>query len=132
MRQSVAAVFGALAGFCLGFMAAIGLASVGVTIPPDWPVVFVGLAVAACGGVVGAMLASPSARSRTIARWCIGVGAVVGGIGFVGGFVGPIVFHPDLPQGPLLGIFVTGPLGAAAGCVAGLLIGCVASYVRAH
>ena len=52
------------------------------------------------------------------------IGAVVlGGIGFVGGFIGPIVFAPDANQGPLLGIFITGPGGAVVGFVAGLLFG---------
>ena len=34
-----------------------------------------------------------------------------GGIGFAGGFFGPIIFMPGANQGPLLGIFITGPLG---------------------
>ncbi len=38
-------------------------------------------------------------------------------------FVGPIVLSPDSPQGPLLGIFVTGPLGALAGAILGAIIG---------
>jgi len=48
---------------------------------------------------------------------------VVGVISFLAGFVGPIILHPDSPQGPLLGIFFTGPLGALAGAVAGATIG---------
>ena len=34
-----------------------------------------------------------------------------GGIGFAGGFFGPIIFMPGANQGPLLGIFITRPLG---------------------
>jgi len=45
--------------------------------------------------------------------------AIVGGIGFAGGFVGPIILTPDANQGPLLGIFITGPLGALLGAVGG-------------
>jgi hypothetical protein len=43
-------------------------------------------------------------------------GAVmVGAIGFCAGFFGPMLFAPDANQGPLLGIFITGPLGGAIG-----------------
>jgi hypothetical protein len=39
------------------------------------------------------------------------------------GFAGPIILDPNSPQGPLLGIFFTGPLGALAGAVLGAVIG---------
>ncbi len=45
---------------------------------------------------------------------------VVGGIGFVLGFVGPILLTPEANQGPLLGIFITGPLGFVLGLLWGL------------
>jgi hypothetical protein len=41
--------------------------------------------------------------------------AVVGAIGFAGGFFGPIFLAPEANQGPLLGIFITGPLGFVLG-----------------
>ena len=47
---------------------------------------------------------------------------VIGAAGFICGFVGPIIFAPDANQGPLLGIFITGPAGAAAGAVLGLIV----------
>lgn len=40
---------------------------------------------------------------------------VVGGIGFIAGFFGPILLTPEANQGPLLGIFITGPLGFVFG-----------------
>ena len=46
---------------------------------------------------------------------------VAGGIGFVGGFFGPMIFAPDANQGPLLGIFITGPLGLVTGAIGGLI-----------
>jgi len=49
-----------------------------------------------------------------LARWCVA---------FLAGFVGPMVLRPDLPQGPLLGIFFTGPLGAIAGAILGAVVG---------
>jgi len=50
---------------------------------------------------------------------------LLGGIGFVGGFFGPMLLAPQANQGPLLGLFITGPagvvLGAAAGGIYGML-----------
>jgi hypothetical protein len=47
---------------------------------------------------------------------------IFGFTGFVIGFVGPIIFTPQANQGPLLGIFITGPLGAVIGFVIGALV----------
>lgn len=49
----------------------------------------------------------------------LGFAAVIGGFSFAAGFFGPLIFTPQANQGPLLGIFITGP----AGFVAGLLWG---------
>jgi len=49
-------------------------------------------------------------------------GAILGVIGFLGGFVGPVIFTPEANQGPLLGIFITGPLGFILGLVVGLVL----------
>jgi preprotein translocase subunit Sss1 len=46
-------------------------------------------------------------------------GLIMGGIGFVGGFFGPLILTPDANQGPLLGIFITGPLGFMIGLLLG-------------
>ena len=48
---------------------------------------------------------------------------IVGGIGFCAGFFGPMVLAPDANQGPLLGIFITGPLGAVLGAIGGFVHG---------
>ena len=48
-------------------------------------------------------------------------------LGFVAGFVGPIIFTPQANQGPLLGIFITGPLGFVVG---GLIGAVVAQFYR--
>ena len=47
--------------------------------------------------------------------------AVLGAIGFCAGFFGPIIFAPEANQGPLLGIFITGPLGFLLGAVGGVV-----------
>ncbi len=49
-------------------------------------------------------------------------GAILGIIGFLGGFVGPVIFTPEANQGPLLGIFITGPLGFVLGLVVGFVL----------
>jgi thiamine transporter ThiT len=48
-------------------------------------------------------------------------GFILGSIGFIIGFIGPIVFYPSSNQGPLLGIFITGPLGFILGLIAGAI-----------
>jgi len=51
-------------------------------------------------------------------------GAVLFGlIGFLAGFLGPIFLTPGANQGPLLGIFITGPLCGVAGFLAGSIYG---------
>jgi hypothetical protein len=48
------------------------------------------------------------------------IGALIlGGIGFSIGFFGPLIFSPGANQGPLLGIFITGPLGFLVGGIGG-------------
>jgi hypothetical protein len=44
---------------------------------------------------------------------------LVGGIGFAGGFFGPLLWAPDANTGPLLGLFITGPLGFLLGGLGG-------------
>lgn len=48
---------------------------------------------------------------------------MLGVVGFVCGFVGPMVFSPDANQGPMLGLFITGPGGALLGAILGLIVG---------
>jgi hypothetical protein len=62
----------------------------------------------------------PLRRTRML-RVVLG-GTLVGGVGFAVGFFGPLVWAPDANQGPLLGIFVTGPLGFSAGALAAWLL----------
>jgi hypothetical protein len=56
-------------------------------------------------------------------RHCVGGGLLIGGIGFLGGFVGPVLLAPGANQGPLLGIFVTGPMGFLIGVLFGAAYG---------
>jgi len=50
-------------------------------------------------------------------RWA----AILGFAGFISGFFGPMIFRPDANQGPMLGIFITGPLGVLVGALFGLI-----------
>jgi hypothetical protein len=53
---------------------------------------------------------------------CIILGSFgAGTVGFLGGFLGPIIFMPDANQGPMLGIFITGPLGFVLGAAGGFI-----------
>jgi hypothetical protein len=52
-------------------------------------------------------------------RWA----GILGVVGFVCGFIGPMVLAPDANQGPMLGIFITGPAGVILGAVLGLVVG---------
>ena len=67
----------------------------------------------------------PSTGSRVAATAAKG-GCLLGLIGFTGGFFGPMIFSPESNQGPMLGIFFTGP----AGLVLGLLIGAIIGWCR--
>ncbi len=60
-------------------------------------------------------------RWRGVARRSLGPALLVGGIGFAAGFFGPMLFAPDADQGPLLGIFITGPAGFLVGLIYGVV-----------
>ncbi len=71
-------------------------------------------------------VSDPSAHESTFQsilsytkKWAL----VLGLVGFVCGFIGPMVFSPDANQGPMLGIFITGPGGALLGAILGAIVG---------
>jgi hypothetical protein len=47
-------------------------------------------------------------------------GTLIGGICFSVGFIGPLYIGSESPQGPLFGIFISGPAGALLGCAIGV------------
>lgn len=86
-------------------------------------------------GLVSAPLALLAGVSAGIATWrhtegegaglgtSLVLGALIGGgAGFALGFFGPMVFAPGANQGPMLGIFITGPLGLPVGALIGALL----------
>ena len=62
-------------------------------------------------GVFGPTRRLNGAASARVLLWAFGLG----GLGFVLGVFGPMLLAPDANQGPLLGIFITGPLGFFSG-----------------
>jgi hypothetical protein len=48
--------------------------------------------------------------------------ATLGVVGFLCGFFGPMLLAPEANQGPMLGIFISGPGGAALGAILGLVV----------
>lgn len=60
-------------------------------------------------------------RWRGVVRRAMGPALLLGAIGFAAGFVGPIILRPDANQGPLLGIFITGPGGFLIGLIYGIV-----------
>lgn len=44
--------------------------------------------------------------------------AIVGGLGFVAGFFGHLIFAPEANQGLMLGLFITGPAAVVIGAIA--------------
>jgi len=71
-------------------------------------------------GVAATTVRGRSLRSADEPRGAMLMGAViVGFVGFAGGYFGPGIFDPSSNQGPLLGVFITGPLGCAVGAGVG-------------
>jgi hypothetical protein len=64
-----------------------------------------------------------SARLGDAAGLAVVGGLLMGFTGFVIGFFGPIRFQPWANQGPMLGLFVTGPGGVLLGVILGIAVG---------
>ena len=84
-------------------------------------------------GIFGFWFAARGARSESLngMHFALLGGMIVGGVGFVAGYFGPILLTPESNQGPLLGIFFTGPLGFVLGVVAGAIVHTVSRRRRA-
>ncbi|HVN08899.1 MAG TPA: hypothetical protein VMV61_08005 [Patescibacteria group bacterium] len=69
--------------------------------------------------------ASRASRPPGFFLWVL----LLGGAGFLAGFIGPIILNPEANQGPLVGIFLSGPGGAVLGLI--LFVVCTALRVSA-
>jgi hypothetical protein len=58
-------------------------------------------------------------KSRTRIRSSWRAGFLLGGVGLMAGFLGPLILSPKASLGPLLGILLTGPLGFVLGALVG-------------
>jgi hypothetical protein len=63
--------------------------------------------------------------SDSHAKYILLGGILFGAIGFISGFIGPILLDPSANLGPLLGIFITGPLGFLVGITGGGIYGLI-------
>jgi hypothetical protein len=82
---------------------------------------WIGSLVALAAGIyVSRTVWNGTAEGSTSVTVMAGLGAaILGGLGFVAGFFGPMIFAPDANQGPMLGLFITGPAGVVIGAIAG-------------
>jgi hypothetical protein len=79
-----------------------------------------GLVALAAAAYVARTVWNGTAEGSTSVAVMAGLGAaILGGLGFVAGFFGPMIFAPDANQGPMLGLFITGPAGLVIGAIAG-------------
>ena len=60
-------------------------------------------------------------KSRRRIGYALLGGVVLGSVRFFAGFFGPLILTPANNLGPLLGIFLTGPLGFVVGAVIGVV-----------
>lgn len=105
-------ILSGLAAFVVGYWIP------GAFLPNGWQGVCGAVIGLATAGLVWAGIGSRSPLLRGAMR-----GAAWGGlIGFAGGFFGPMLLTPDANQGPMLGLFFTGPGGVVLGGLAGLAI----------
>ena len=94
--------------------------------PPNWILVFSGIASFLFAGYLvftvwektGVNKNTKATQGTYILMGALGLGV----IGFLIGFIGPLIFMPGANQGPLLGIFITGPGGIVLGAIGGAIL----------
>ncbi len=60
-----------------------------------------------------------SGKKTSISVAVTGSSLILGGLCFIVGFLGPMIFAKDTSQGPMIGIFIAAPLGVILGAIAG-------------
>lgn len=59
----------------------------------------------------------------SIIKSALRAGCLLGAIGFAAGFFGPMILMPESNQGPMFGIFISGPGGFLLGLLIGGILG---------
>jgi len=90
-------------------------------LPGHWLLATVGSFAAAIWAARYTWRRTEESRDDGLLALTLGGALVVGAVGFVGGFFGPMIFAPEANQGPLLGLFITGPLGFLLGGAGGFV-----------
>ena len=83
-----------------------------------------GFSLGSCAVVSGVFfwwiaLGVSSIKNQKRIRSTLFFGCILGLLGFVVGFFGPMIFTPESNIGPILGILLTGPLGFVVGSLFG-------------
>lgn len=73
------------------------------------------------GAVASAMWRVLGRSDSGIVAPILASAALGGAAGFILGFFGPMLLVPEANQGPMLGIFITGPAGLLIGLIFGLI-----------
>jgi len=94
-----------------------------IAFPGSWLIAIPASIVCGIGTGKYVWRATESSNAGGLLYLTLGGALVIGGISFVAGFFGPMIFAPDANQGPLLGLLITGPLGFVLGGVGGLVWG---------
>lgn len=89
---------------------------------PDSMATIVPIVVAGAAAVLATRLVWKQTRDpQGFVNLMVMGGLLAGTVGFCGGFFGPMIFSPESNQGPLLGLLITGPLGAVLGIIGGAI-----------
>ena len=56
-------------------------------------------------------------------------GGLLGGLGFLAGYLGPLTLNPYSNLGPLVALYFSGPIALAVGLAAGVILGVVANVL---
>ena len=87
------------------------------TAQPVWLRIGIGMASALL--VAWSVWKVASGEKISVGRAVISGALMLGGLCFIIGFLGPMVFAKDTSQGPLVGLFIAAPLGVITGAIGG-------------
>ncbi len=106
----------------LMFLVVLFFISTVLSITTHYPVWLCTLFAVACASLAGwsAWKLVTGERVKVVIAVISGA-LMLGGLCFVIGFLGPMVFAKDTHQGPLIGLFIAAPLGVITGAIGGYI-----------